>query len=191
MDTRQASLFGSFHLKQEGQAFFAWEWACMAARMWQIHPSIPPDPTHRPGVTINQTIAHSQWPVYICPTPGIRKLSTAATPGSALFAFDILGESPGSGFKSPTHGSPRYFMVATKGHPENASHHEAGRWSPRRGGSPSRILRSQQCSQRKMPGNGLPFMSSRHDDTIPVSTPFAQRQGPPNPQQPTDGQISP
>ena len=38
-------------------------YAVMAAMTWQIHPSRPPDPIHRPGVTISQNNPRQKSPL--------------------------------------------------------------------------------------------------------------------------------
>ena len=56
---------------------------------WQTHPSIPPVPIQKPGVMISQKIPRQIAPLYIWPTPGMKKLKTAAVPG-LLILFTLL-----------------------------------------------------------------------------------------------------
>ena len=43
--------------------FRAYVYAVTAARTWQIHPSVPPEPIHRPGVTISQKMPRRNLPL--------------------------------------------------------------------------------------------------------------------------------
>jgi hypothetical protein len=41
----------------------AYEYAVYAATTWQIHPSVPPEPIHKPGVTMSQKIPRQNLPL--------------------------------------------------------------------------------------------------------------------------------
>src|ERR1044072_3989082 len=52
--------------------------------MWQTHPSVPPVPSQKPGVKINQRMPARMRPLYSCPTPGIIRLKIPANTGSRI-----------------------------------------------------------------------------------------------------------
>jgi len=48
------------------------------------HPSSPADPIHETPVSTSQIIPTIILPLYICPTPGTKRLSIPATKGSRI-----------------------------------------------------------------------------------------------------------